>query len=731
MILRVLETGLANAVAAPLIAAIALLASRMRAKEPLVHSLWVLVLIKLVTPVLFEVPIGIPACAVVSDVPLSKSEFPRVTDAFTSASHDTEAGTADPRWQPAAAPSPRVARSISATSSIGWSSFFGFVWLLGSLCCLLVTVWRASRFQRLLSHTALASKVARDRARMLSQRMGLRRSPRIRVTAGVISPLVWCPLPFSEPTIVLPSRLLAELSDGEQTTLLLHELAHLRRRDHWVRWLEVVTAVCFWWHPIVWWARRELQRTGDLCCDGWVLSCAPELVRNYAKAIVRTIDFLAEAKPVLPPMASAVGQVEFIERRIQMILRNKLDKELSWPVRVVMLVAATIVLPLSSRLVAEDGTAAERPRATSDARRDEGSSEAKAADSDTASAAKELPRTGVLEVVMTIDGKPVATKSMTRALAKLEAFQKARARRPESSVPSLVTINVNDTTLDFTDVGQAIGIIKGISEILDAAKKFKIQLGELGYLDAAATQSQQSQETAALQTSTHPTSSPPPQARDGDDGFGIGGGLGGQGGGGYGAASQQQALEFAALRRSGAAGRELQIAMLRRRLSQLLTPPAQSDQASPSVVGAIPSPKKVKLGQATLFSRMVHRDYQKATFSFEFGLRDDPTYLHRNDWDLQYGNGGEHFHVAMVSDDRSRIVDLGQIDWGQLDTTRLAKLPAHPQPRREFVPTAPGHVYMVHTVDRNSDLYALFRVERVDPQQGTCDITWRLVDAPQ
>ena len=36
-------------------------------------------------------------------------------------------------------------------------------------------------------------------------------------------------------------------------------------------------------------------------------------------------------------------------------------------------------------------------------------------------------------------------------------------------------------------------------------------------------------------------------------------------------------------------------------------------------------------------------------------------------------------------------------------------------------------MYLVHTVDRNSDLYTLFRVER--QAQGTCDITWKVIDS--
>lgn len=375
-----------------------------------------------------------------------------------------------------------------------------------------------------------------------------------------------------------------------------------------------------------------------------------------------------------------------------MILRRKLNRSLSWPVSLAVLAFAVVVLPPSSRLVADEQSPTDK-----------------------------LPRSGVLAVIITTDGTPIELKSFSRALSKLESIRKVEARRPESAAPLLVAINVNETTREFTGVADAIRVVKGVSEILDAAKKARIQLGELGRLDATPNQSTQVPERKQQYR--------PPSARDGDDGFGIGGGLGGQGGGGVGIANQQLALRLGA-RGSGTRARPVLIALLRERLGELLVVQEQSNSTLPSAAGEA-AKKEYKLGEATLFSRMAHRDYQKATFSFEFGLRDDPTYLHSNDWDLQYGNGGQHFHVTMVSDDRSRIVDLGKMDWGQLDTTRLAKLPPHRRPQREFVPTALGHIYLVHTVDRNTDLYALFRVEAIDQQSSNCDITWRLVDAPQ
>lgn len=171
--------------------------------------------------------------------------------------------------------------------------------------------------------------------------------------------------------------------------------------------------------------------------------------------------------------------------------------------------------------------------------------------------------------------------------------------------------------------------------------------------------------------------------------------------------------------------------MFRYAIAQVLFDPnelEQQQQPEPEP-GETPAPEIATSGQATLFARNAHGSYEKATFSFEFALRDDPNNEIGNDWDLQYGNVPNHFHVAIVSDDRSRIVDLGQVQFEQPNLERLPALPAYPQPRRDFVPAVVGHVYLVHTADRNSDLYALFRVDSVN-QNNSCDISWKRIPVP-
>jgi len=102
---------------------------------------------------------------------------------------------------------------------------------------------------------------------------------------------------------------------------LIHELAHLRRRDHWVRWLEMLATGLFWWYPLVWLARRQLREAEEQCCDAWGVRVRPEARRTYATALVDALDFLAptEAPPVV---ACGLGQVADLKRRLTMIMRG-------------------------------------------------------------------------------------------------------------------------------------------------------------------------------------------------------------------------------------------------------------------------------------------------------------------------------------------------------------------------------------------------------------------------
>jgi hypothetical protein len=137
---------------------------------------------------------------------------------------------------------------------------------------------------------------------------------------------------------------------------------------------------------------------------------------------------------------------------------------------------------------------------------------------------------------------------------------------------------------------------------------------------------------------------------------------------------------------------------------------------------------------ATLAARRTiggYDNYVLAAFSFKYGGNGPITRgLTRNNWDILFGNAPDQdtFDVTMVTDDRSRIKDLGEISWD--DTFTVPSLDAYPKPTREpSVKAVAGHMYLVHSRDRDSDHYSLFRVEALQPLQSVT-ISWKLIPPP-
>ena len=137
---------------------------------------------------------------------------------------------------------------------------------------------------------------------------------------------------------------------------------------------------------------------------------------------------------------------------------------------------------------------------------------------------------------------------------------------------------------------------------------------------------------------------------------------------------------------------------------------------------------------ATLVARRTvagYDNYDLAAFSFKYGGNGPITRrLTRNNWDLLFGNAPDRdiFEVTMVTDGRSRIRDLGAHTWE--DTYTIPNLDAYRKPTREpSVSVVVGHMYLVHSKDRDSDHYALFRVESLQPLQSVT-ISWKLIPEP-
>jgi hypothetical protein len=364
---EVLRLILANALTAGLLALAAWVASRRVRRQSLVHGLWLLALVKLVTPPVLPLPLlpewtmpslGLaegPAVVVIpyaSRGPRSPA-WPEAAPGHRSTVAPGESTVALPerRGTTFAAPAAGItARPLGGEARPApWDSFdpASLAWaglLAGALVVATLAFLRIRRFQRLLGLGIPAAPALSGRVAELAERVGLRQAPPALLLPARVPPMLWPGR--TGPLLLIPAGLLAELSEEERDTLLVHELAHVRRRDHWVRFLELAVTILFWWYPVAWWVRRALRRAEERCCDEWVLRVMPGSAGAYAGGLLKSLDLLAGEPDPLPIGASGAGPVHDLEARLKEILMTtRPTPTLATPAR--LLFAAVALLGLA------------------------------------------------------------------------------------------------------------------------------------------------------------------------------------------------------------------------------------------------------------------------------------------------------------------------------------------------------------------------------------------------
>ncbi|MGH8146105.1 MAG: M56 family metallopeptidase [Rhodanobacteraceae bacterium] len=155
------------------------------------------------------------------------------------------------------------------------------VWLAGLVWMLyrLVAGWIVAR------RLCAASRHRPD----LEQRFAhvLQRDVMLRTSERISGPLV---VGLLRPCVLLPRRLTDELAPTELTFALLHELAHIRRRDPWVSLFQALGLAVYCWSPLLWLIARRLDGSREMACDeraalrsGDAVACADALVKAAGK----------------------------------------------------------------------------------------------------------------------------------------------------------------------------------------------------------------------------------------------------------------------------------------------------------------------------------------------------------------------------------------------------------------------------------------------------------------
>ena len=221
---------------------------------------------------------------------------------------------------PEAAPLPAATRS---TGSSPLPARFTWPGMLPAL----IALWAAVALA-LLGRLALARHAARRIVRSarpaddpqwrgllhdLSDRLDIAEAPALVMSDRVEMPFAcgaW------RSTIVLPAHA-ASWTEERRQVVLLHELAHVRRRDLLGQQLGRLACAVYWFHPLVWSAARRLRAESERACDDLVLACGAR-ASDYAGHL---LDILTAARGLgAPATVLPMARAKEFEGRLLAIL---------------------------------------------------------------------------------------------------------------------------------------------------------------------------------------------------------------------------------------------------------------------------------------------------------------------------------------------------------------------------------------------------------------------------
>jgi beta-lactamase regulating signal transducer with metallopeptidase domain/predicted esterase len=329
-----------------------------RHRPHLAHALWLLVLIKCVTPPLWSSPTSLFSWVARESAESARNVRAPVAVELGSAL-EPEAPPESHRGNPERQPPFAFARDAESTPSgpsievgakrgvafprVRLAQVLGITWLMGAsaygayLVLATIHCWRTMRRSRIPAEERLTRAVA-----ALSRRLGIRRAVRLWVTREPLGPLTFG---WVRPTVVLPEALAAHRSTDELEPLLAHELVHVRRGDAFVGLLQAAVQGLWWFHPLIWWSNRRVAFERERCCDEEVVASLALEPGRYARSLLKVL----ELKRQLRGLTALPGArpFEITQRRLEHIMlrggrfRSRMPY-LYWPA---MIVLALLLVP--------------------------------------------------------------------------------------------------------------------------------------------------------------------------------------------------------------------------------------------------------------------------------------------------------------------------------------------------------------------------------------------------
>lgn len=171
----------------------------------------------------------------------------------------------------------------AASPVITWQGTIFLVWLAVVIVMGVVLLKRAILASRHIRQAKRANLLMNDLLMYCCKCMGVnKRKVRLRISSDGTSPAVYG---LFRPVILVPNNLAPSLGSRHLRAVLLHELAHIKRGDLWVNWVQTVLQIVYFYNPLLWLANSTICRVREQAVDEVVLAAMGKKMQRYPEML--------------------------------------------------------------------------------------------------------------------------------------------------------------------------------------------------------------------------------------------------------------------------------------------------------------------------------------------------------------------------------------------------------------------------------------------------------------
>ena len=153
----------------------------------------------------------------------------------------------------------------------------------------------------------------------LLKRFNINKKVLFRESASIDSPSL---IGYFKPVILLPIGLISGIPDNQLEVIIAHELAHIRRHDYLVQFVQGIIEILFFYHPMVWWLSSVVNTEREHICDDLAVKVCGESL-TLIKAL-NNMESIRKKKPEL--VLSFSGKNKSLLNRVRRVLNPEVSK---------------------------------------------------------------------------------------------------------------------------------------------------------------------------------------------------------------------------------------------------------------------------------------------------------------------------------------------------------------------------------------------------------------------